>query len=40
MRINKLSSLIGLSAVLSLGPLSAAQAQGPGIYLRRLVGRL
>ena len=34
MRINKLSSLVGLSAVLLLGPLTAtaAQAKGPGIY--------
>ena len=33
MRINQLSSLIGLSAALIFGPLTAAQAQGPGIYL-------
>jgi hypothetical protein len=33
MRINKLSSLLGLSAVLVLGPLTAVQANGPGIYL-------
>ena len=33
MRINKLSSLIGLSAALVLGPMAAAQAKGPGIYL-------
>jgi hypothetical protein len=33
MRINKLSSLLGLSAALLLGPLTAAQAQSPGIYL-------
>jgi len=33
MRINKLSSTIGLSAVLLLGPLTAAHAQSPGIYL-------
>lgn len=33
MRINKLSSLLGLSAVLLLGPLTAAQAQSPGVYL-------
>jgi len=32
MRIKKLSSLIGLSAALLLGSLTAAQAQGPGIY--------
>jgi OmpA-OmpF porin, OOP family len=33
MRINKLSSLIGLSAALLLCPLTAAaQRQGPGIY--------
>jgi hypothetical protein len=30
MRINKLSYLIGLSTVLLLGPLTAAQAQSPG----------
>src|SRR6476660_1461687 len=33
MRINTLRSLIGLSAALLLGPLTAAQAQSPGIYL-------
>ncbi len=33
MRIKKVSSLIGLSAALLLGPLSAVQAQGPGVYL-------
>jgi OOP family OmpA-OmpF porin len=33
MRINKLSFLIGLSAVLFLVPLTAAQAKGPGLYL-------
>ena len=33
MRINKLSSLIGLSAVLVLGPVTAVQANSPGIYL-------
>lgn len=33
MRINKLSSLIGLTAALVLGPLTAAQAKGTGIYL-------
>lgn len=33
MRIKKLSSLIGLSAALVLGPLTAAHAQSPGIYL-------
>ena len=32
MRIKKLGSLIGLSAALLLGSLTAAQAQGPGIY--------
>jgi OmpA-OmpF porin, OOP family len=32
MRINKLYSLIGLSALL-LGPLTAAQAQKPGLYV-------
>ena len=33
MRTNKISSLIGISAVLLLGPLAAAQAQTPGIYI-------
>ena len=33
MRINTLSSLIGLSTVLLLGPLTAVQANEPGIYL-------
>lgn len=33
MRIRKITFLIGLSAVLSLGPLTAAYAQSPGIYL-------
>jgi len=33
MRLNKISSLIGLSAALVLGPMAAAQAKGPGIYL-------
>jgi len=33
MRISKRSSLVGLSAVLLLGPLTAAQAQGLGIFL-------
>ncbi|GAB4507974.1 MAG: hypothetical protein Tsb0026_05480 [Sulfuricaulis sp.] len=33
MRIRKISSLIGLSAVLLLGPLTAAQAKGPGMYV-------
>ena len=33
MKINKASSLIGLSVALLLGPLGAVQAQGPGIYL-------
>jgi opacity protein-like surface antigen len=33
MQIRKLNSLIGLSAVLLLVPLTAAQAKGPGIYL-------
>jgi opacity protein-like surface antigen len=34
MRINKLGSLIGMSAVLLLSPLTAAaQRQGPGIYV-------
>ena len=32
MQIRKLSSLIGLSAVLLIGPLTAAQAQRPGLY--------
>lgn len=33
MRTNKLLSLIGLSTVLLLGPLTAAQAQKPGVYV-------
>lgn len=33
MQTNKLSFLSGLSAVLLLGPLTAAHAQSPGIYL-------
>lgn len=33
MRINKLVSLIGLSAVFALAPLAAAHAQHPGFYL-------
>lgn len=33
MRIKKISSLIGLSTVLLLGHLTAAQAKGPGMYL-------
>lgn len=33
MRINKLSSLIGLSAALVIGPMAAVQANSPGIYL-------
>ncbi|MFO7602985.1 MAG: outer membrane beta-barrel protein [Gammaproteobacteria bacterium] len=33
MRINKCSSLIGLSAALALGSMTAAQAQTPEIYL-------
>ena len=32
MKIRKLSSLIGLSAVFLIGPLTAAQAQRPGLY--------
>ena len=32
MQISKLSSLIGVSAVLFVGPLTAAQAQRPGLY--------
>ena len=38
MRINKLYSLIGLSAVLLLGPLSAAQAQNKGLFFGAGVG--
>ena len=38
MRINKLYSLIGLSAVLLLGPLTAAQAQKPGLFVGVGVG--
>lgn len=33
MRINKLSSIIGLSTTLVLGPMAAAQANDPEIYL-------
>ncbi len=33
MRINKLSSLIGISAALVLGPVSTTQANDPGVYL-------
>lgn len=33
MRIRKLSSLIGISAALLLGPFTAAQAQSPGLYI-------
>jgi OmpA-OmpF porin, OOP family len=33
MQIKKLGSVIGFSAVLLLGPLSAAQAQSPGLYV-------
>jgi hypothetical protein len=33
MRINKLSSLIGLSAALVLGPMAVAQANDSGLYL-------
>ncbi len=33
MKINKAGSLIGLSAVLLLGPLGAVQAQAPGVYV-------
>lgn len=33
MRIHKLGSLIGLSAALLVGPLTAAEAQRPGLYL-------
>ena len=38
MRINKLGSLIGLSAVLALGPLAAAQAQKTGLYVGAAAG--
>lgn len=38
MRIHKLSSLIGLSTALLLGPLTAAQAQKPGLYVGAGVG--
>src|SRR4030067_2887530 len=38
MRINKFCSLIGLSTVLLLGPLTAAQAQKPGLYVGAGVG--
>lgn len=38
MRINKLSSLIGLSTLLLLGPLTAAQAQKTGLYVGAAVG--
>ena len=33
MKVNKLASLLGFSAVLMLGHLSAAQAQSPGLYV-------
>lgn len=33
MRINKLSSLIGISAALVLGPVATSQANDPGVYL-------
>ncbi|MDT8385475.1 MAG: porin family protein [Gammaproteobacteria bacterium] len=33
MRINKLSSLVGLTAALALGSMAAAQAQSPEIYV-------
>ncbi len=38
MRINKLYSLIGLSTVLWLGPLTAVHAQKPGLYVGAGVG--
>jgi hypothetical protein len=38
MQISKLSALIGLSTVLLLGPLTAAQAQKPGLYVGAAVG--
>jgi OmpA-OmpF porin, OOP family len=38
MRISKLSSLISLTTVLLLGPLTAAQAQKPGLYVGAAVG--
>lgn len=38
MRITKLRSLLGLSTVLLLGPLTAAQAQKPGLYVGAAVG--
>ena len=38
MRINKLCSLIGLSTVLLLGPLTAAHAQKPGLYVGAAAG--
>ena len=38
MKISKLSALIGLSTVLLLGPLTAAQAQKPGLYVGAAVG--
>lgn len=38
MRISKLGSLISLTTVLLLGPLTAAQAQKPGLYVGAAVG--
>lgn len=38
MQINKLSALIGLSAALLLGPLTAAQAQKNGLYVGAAAG--
>lgn len=38
MKISKLSALIGLSTALLLGPLTAAQAQKPGLYIGAAVG--
>ncbi len=38
MRIHKFCSSIGLSTVLMLGPLTAAQAQKPGLYVGAAVG--
>lgn len=38
MQIRKLSTLIGLSTALLLGPLTAVQAQRPGLYVGAAVG--
>lgn len=38
MKVSKLSALIGLSTAFLLGPLTAAQAQKPGLYIGAEVG--